>query len=308
MRREPALFRTVLAALLLGMASAVALAAPPDTGSAANAAEIPEQILVAAMHQSIGAPALANIGDQATLRLEDGLTLVPREPAARLLAVSGVKVPPDFQALLLGPEGMDMPGLIRYVPAGFIDSDAALAWTSDDFLSSLRDTVARDNAALVKKGLEEREARRWIRAPRYNPESHQLSWAALILPKSAPRESDGEVTFHAIEFGLGGYIELTVATSVEKANEIGQMADDFLHGLNFRPGNAYGDALPADKRSPAGLAGAMGFDSLHKARIGSGFWSSDTMVPVVGGIVASIGALSLFIYIQRHLRREARRG
>jgi uncharacterized membrane-anchored protein len=302
------LFRTVLAALLFGMASPTVLAASPDTGSTANTAETPEQILVAALHQSIGAPAQANIDDQATVRLEDSLTIVPREPAARLLAVSGVNVPPDFQALLLGPEGMDMPGLIRYVPVGFIDSDTALAWTSDDFLSSLRDTVARDNAALVKKDLMEREARRWVRAPRYNPESHQLSWAALILPKSAPRESDGEVVFHAIEFGREGYIELTVATSLEKAEEIGQMADRFLDGLNFRPGKAYGDALPTDKRAPAGLAGAMAFDSLHKAQIGSGFWNSDTMVPVMGGIVASIGALSLFIYIQRHLRREARRG
>lgn len=300
------MFRTVLAALLFSMASA--LAAPPDTGSTPNGNETPDQILVTALHQSIGAPAQADLGDQATVRLEDTLILVPREPAARLLAVSDITVPPGFQALLLGPEGMDMPGYIRFVPAGFIDSNAALAWTSDDFLSSLRDTVARKNADLVKQNLEEREARRWVRAPRYNPETHQLSWAALILPKSAPRESDGEVTFHAIAFGREGYIELTVLTSVEKADEIGQMADNFLDGLNFRPGKAYGDALPADKRAPDGLAGAMGLDSLHKARTEFGFWASDTVIPVAGAIVAAIGALSLFIYIQRYLRREARRG
>jgi hypothetical protein len=31
-------------------------------------------------------------------------------------------------------------------------------------------------------------------------------------------------------------------------------------------------------------------------------------VPVAGSIVAGIGALSLVLYIQRHLRRESRRG
>jgi uncharacterized membrane-anchored protein len=302
------LFRIILVMLLFGMASATALGAPPDTGSAANAAETPEQVLVAALRQSIGAPARASIGDQATVRLENDLAFVPREPAARLLAVSKVAVPADFQALLLGAEGMEMPGLIRWVPVGFVDSDAALAWTADDFLSSLKDTVAHGNAARVKQNLEGREARRWVRAPRYNPETHQLSWAALILPKSAPRESDGEVTFHAISFGREGYIELTVATSLEKAAEIGRMVDNFLNGLTFRPSKAYGDTLPSDKRAPGGLAGAMGFDSLHKARSEDGFWSSDIIIPVVGGIVAAIGAFSLFIYIQRHLRREARRG
>jgi uncharacterized membrane-anchored protein len=194
------------------------------------------------------------------------------------------------------------------VPAGFIDSDAALRWTAGDFLSSLQDTVAHGNAARVKQNLEDREARRWVRAPRYNPETHQLSWAALILPTSAPRESDGEVTFHAISFGRDGYIELTVLTSLEKATEIGQMADSFLDGLTFRPGKRYGDVLPADKRAPGGLAGAMGLDSLHKAQSDSAFWTSDVIIPVVGGIVAAIGAFSLFIHIRRHLRREARRG
>jgi hypothetical protein len=38
------------------------------------------------------------------------------------------------------------------------------------------------------------------------------------------------------------------------------------------------------------------------------FWGADTVVPIAGGVVAGIGALSLLIYIQRYLRRYARRG
>jgi uncharacterized membrane-anchored protein len=305
------LLRIVLAALWFGLAAAMAataMAAPPDKSSAAAMPETKDQVFVSVLHQSIGAPARADIGDQATVRLEEDLTFVPREPATRLLIVSDHPVPTDFQALLLGSEGMDAPGLIRFVPAGFIDSDAALAWTADDFLSSLKDTVERGNADRVKRGLEEREARRWVQPPHYNPETHQLSWAALILPKSAPRESDGEITYHAIGFGRTGYVELTIVTSLQKADEIGHMADNFLRGLNFLPDKAYGDALPTDRRAPGGLAGAMGIDSLHKEYVDGSFWGSDTVVPIAGGIVAGIGALSLLIYIQRHLRRQARRG
>jgi uncharacterized membrane-anchored protein len=301
------LLRIVLATLLFGIAGA-AMAAPPEKGSAAAMLETPDQVLTAALRQSIGAPARADISDQATARLTEGLMIVPREPASRLLAVTQKPVPPDFQALLLGPESMDAPGIVRFVPAGFVDSNAALAWSPEDLLASLRDTVEHRNADRVKNGLEEREARRWVQPPRYDPETHQLSWAALVLPKSAPRESDGEITYHGIGFGRDGYIEVTVVTSTEKAPEIGKMVDDFLQGLNFRPGKAYADMQPADRRAPAGLAEAMGLDSVHKAPSNDSFWRSDRVVPVVGGIVAAIGALSLFIYIQRHLRREARRG
>jgi uncharacterized membrane-anchored protein len=306
-RRNAALLRIALAILLFGIAGA-AIAAPPEKGSVAAMLETPDQVLTYALRQSIGAPARADIGDQATVRLTEGLMIVPREPASRLLVVTRTPVPPDFQALLLGSEGMDAPGIVRFVPAGFIDSDAALTWSPEDFLASLRDTVEHRNADRVKNGLQEREARRWIQPPRYNPETHQLSWAALVLPKSAPRESDGEITYHGIGFGRDGYIEVTAVTSTEKARQIGKVVDEFLQGLNFRSGKAYADTQPSDRRAPAGLAGAMGLDSVHKETSKDSFWSTDKVFPIVGGIVAAIGALSLFIYVQRHLRREARRG
>jgi uncharacterized membrane-anchored protein len=317
--------RIFWATLLSGLIGAGVLAAPMDkvsdhgavqgaadkgsaTGPAADLQDSPGDVVTAAVRQSIGAPARVDIGDQATERLSGSLMIVPRAPAARLLTVSKRPVPDDFQALLVGSESMDAPGIIRFVPAGFVDSNAALAWTADDVLASLKDTVERDNPERAKNNLEPREVRRWVRPPHYDPESHQLTWAALILPKSAPRESDGEVTYHAIGFGREGYVELSVVSSVQKAEVIGQMTDDFLTGLNFLPNKAYGDALPTDRRAAGGLAGAMGLASLHRADGGGGLLAGDRVVPVAGGIVAAIGALALIIYIQRQLRRDARRG
>jgi uncharacterized membrane-anchored protein len=300
--------RIALAALLSGMVGIAALAAAPCHAASTDPFETSEQVLAAVLRQSVGGPAKADLGDQATERLDDRSMMVPKEPAAKLLATMDQAVPPDFIGLLLGSEGIQAPGLIRFVPAGFIDANVALAWTPDDILASLNDTTQRGNAARVAAGQQEREVRGWVQAPNYNPETHQIAWAALILPKSAPRGSDGEITFQAIGFGREGYIHLSVVTSQEKAAEIGRMTTSFLSGLNFRPGKAYSDALPSDPRAPAGLPGAMGLDSLHKAESNSGLFSADTIVPVTGSIVAAIGALSLFVYIQRHMRRESRRG
>lgn len=312
------MLRIVLVTLVSVLVSAAGLAASPEAADLEAASpkqnsmpdilETVDQVFTEALHQSIGAPARADIDDQATDRLSDGLMIVPREQAAKLLTVMARPVPSGFKGLLLGSEGMEAPGIIRFIPAGFIDSDAALGWTPEDMLASLKDTVERGNPERLTQNLPEREVRQWIQPPHYDPETHQLSWAALILPKGAPRGSDGEFTYHAVGFGREGYVHLTIVTGVQKADEIGRMADGFRLGLYFRPGKAYGDAVPADRRAPGGLAGVMDIDSLHKAHSDTGFWATDTVVPIAGGIVGTIGALSLLIYIQRHLRRESRRG
>ena len=299
--------RFVLAAPVSIILGVVALAAPPDPGATPKLLETPEQAYISMLRQAIGAPARADLAGEATARLQENLALVPNQPATEFLTALGRDIPPDLVGLLLGAEGMDAPGAIRFVPAGFVDSDDALRWTPDDFLASLNDTVAHANAARVKDNIEPREARRWVAPPRYNPELHQLSWAALVVPKSAPRETDGQIVYHGIGFGRDGYVEISVVTSVQKADEIGRMVDMFLAGLTFVPGKAYVDAQPADPRLKTGLAGAMGLDSLHPVEIDASFWESDQMVPIVGSGVAAIGALGLVIYIYRHMRRLRRR-
>ena len=302
-RRPPIGPAIYLAVCLCGLP---ALAAPNQADAPATP-DTPAQALATALRQSIGAPARADLGDQATERLDGDLIIMPRQEASRLLTAMHHPVPADFIALLIGSEGMDAPGTIRFVPAGFIDSDAAMALSADDILDSLRDTVEHDNPARLQNNQDQREVRSWIREPRYIAKTHQLSWAALILPKTAPRESDGEITFHALSFGRAGYIQLSVIGSLQQADAIGHMADTFLAGLNFVPGKSYRDVTPDDPLAPGGLAAAMGLATLHKARNHGSFWGSDTVVPAAGGGVAAIGALALFLYFQRQLRQQARR-
>jgi uncharacterized membrane-anchored protein len=311
--RKNDLSRIVLAALLAALggtaapAGTAALAASPDQANAPAMLETVDQAYASALRQAIGGPARADIAGEATVRLEQNQLLVPKEPAARVLTITSRDVPPDFVGLLLGPEGMGAAGMIRFVPAGFVSADEALSWSPDDMLGSLNDTVDHANPARLKANIEPREARRWVSPPRYHPETHQLTWAALVVPKTAPRGSDGEITFHAIGFGRDGYIELSVVTSVQKADEVERFVAAFLGGLNFVPDKTYGDVQPSDKRSAAGLAGAMGLDSLHRMEADTSFWTSDSMVPVVGSVVAGIGALGLVIYVYRHMRRLRRR-
>jgi uncharacterized membrane-anchored protein len=298
----------VLVCCTIAIATSVApaaSAAPKAQDSAPGLLDTPDEIFADAMRQSIGGPFRADLGPEATVRIDAGQLIVPRDPALRLLKVSNKDFPPDLLALLMGSKGLELPGYIRFIPAGYVDADTALGWTADDILDSLRDTVEHNNVERAQKGLPEREVRRWIRPPHYNAEAHTLTWAALIIPKSAPRESDGEIVLHGLMFGRDGYLQVTVSASEEQAQEVGNMLESFLRGVTFRPGKTYIEYQDGDPRSPTGLAGAMGIDTLHRVRDQSRF--SDVLVPIVGALVAVIGAVSLFFYVQRHLRRLARR-
>jgi uncharacterized membrane-anchored protein len=280
----------------------------PNTASKPPAAPVgPDQIFSDVLRQAIGAPMRADLGPEAAVRLHDNLLIVPHDSAVRLLTVQHKPIPPNFLALLAGPLGVETPGYVHFVPSGFIDSNEALAWTPDDVLDSLEDTVKRENQERAKQNREPVEVRRWIRPPHYDLDNHLLSWAALVLPVSSPRESDGQIVFHGLAFGRDGYIEVTADASVEGADAVGGMVDSFLLGVTFNPGKTYADFQKGDPMAPKGLAGAMGVDTLHKARNHDSFLTSDIMLAAVGGLMTLIGALALFLYIQRYMRRLARR-
>ncbi len=157
------MIRRCLAVLAFCVIAATASAAPKAQDDAPGLLNTPDQIFADAMRQSVGGPARADLGPEATVRLDEGLLVIPRDPAVRLLKVSNKDFPPDLLALLMSSQGLELPGYIRFVASGYVDADAALGWTADDFLDSLRDTVEHGNAEREKKGLPEREARRWIR-------------------------------------------------------------------------------------------------------------------------------------------------
>lgn len=233
---------------------------------------------------------------------------IPPQAANKLLLVNGQPAHPDMLGLLIGSEGLDIAGPVRFVPAGFIDADAMLAWTPDDILASLRDSVERANPDRLRQHQPELEARAWVQPPRYDPGSHQLAWAALIVPKSAPKGSDGEVVYHALAFGRDGFIQLAIAASLEQAEPVTRFTTAFLNGLTFQPSKRYQDVTPRDRPLQNGLAQAIGLDALHKAVNADNIWGSDVMIPAAGGLVAAIGVLSLVLYLVRHTRQEARRG
>jgi uncharacterized membrane-anchored protein len=320
--------RTVIAAFLSSGLTAAAMADPPvipppvipPTSSPFSAAEpqadegaataetTVNEVLAAVMRQASGVPARVALGERASLRLSEELYFLPVQSARKLMLMTGGQIPPDTLGLLLGPEGLEMAGPVRFIPAGFIDPGTIQAWTDEDILASLRDSVLQGNVERVRNGQTPLEARAWIQPPQYDPQTHHLAWAALIVAQNAPKNSDGEVLYNAIAFGREGYIQLSMAAGVQKAETLKRLTAAFLGGLTFAPGQGYPEAAPKDAQPANGLAKAMGMDSLHKAPIFRNFWGSDVIIPVSGSVIAAIAVLTLVVFRIRYTRKEARRG
>lgn len=297
--------------LLVALWLAVVFSGPSLADQTPSTATQADAAFQAAMRQAIGGPERAAIPDEASYTVPMDFAAVPPKEGGALLAALGMPVPDGLAGVLLGADGVDSPGTVRFVKSGFIDADGAIAWSADDILSSLDDTIQARNADRVKSGLLPLEARRWVLEPSYKPESHVITWAALVVAKDSPPNTEGMIEVHAISFGRDGYVELVFPTSVERADFYAAIAEEFLSSIRYAEGKGYGDATSSDKRAPRGLAGAMGLLSLHHYRAptdadgGSGL--SDGVIPIVGGglaVVALLAGLAMFVRYRRSITRR----
>lgn len=288
---------------------AVTLSGPALADGAATKLTQVDAAFQEAMRQATGGPARAEIAGQATFAVPMDFVAVPPTQGTALLASLNIPVPDDLAGVLLGIDGVDSPGTLRFVKSGFVDADGAIAWSADDLQSSLDDTIRADNADRLKRGLLPLEMRRWVTEPHYKPESHVLVWAALIVPQGSPANTEGTIEVHALAFGRQGYVELTFPTSVERADYYTMIADQFLSTLRYAGGAGYGDVTPSDKRAPNGLAGAIGAMSLHHYHPpnGGGAGMGDQTILIVGSglaVVALLGGLTIFVRYRRSITRR----
>ncbi len=299
----------VIAGLLTGglCIGVRAQTAPQPAVTSANAErERLNSLFIAVTHYSYSAPARVELGEQAVVRLPEPMYLMTDlDTSLKVLKLQQVPVPEHLLGVVHAPMETDSQawGTVEWVPSGAIDADDMQAWSATDMLASLQDTVARQNKEHPDHQLE---VRGWVQPPTYDPATHQVTWAALVIPAGSPKDSGGVVTYNGVAFGREGYIRISLVATTEQARTAETVVKNFLHGLTFNPGKGY-DVLAPKTREGNALAGVMRMDDLHRAPIKLPSVFADKLVPLVGGGIALVAALALAIYGFRYRRKEARR-
>jgi uncharacterized membrane-anchored protein len=133
---------------------------------------------------------------------------------------------------------------LGYVPDDDSDLDA------DGLLSSIREGTEAANVGRSEMGWPTMQIVGWHDAPRYDPETRNLTWAIVGA-------SEGTKTINRIVKVLGrrGVMTVTLVSSQEELATADRQLAMLLGDYRFQPGSTYAEYLPGtDKLAQVGLA------------------------------------------------------
>jgi uncharacterized membrane-anchored protein len=291
--------------LLATAATAIAAEESEDAGAREKHAA---QAITASYRVAIGSPAKVPLRDQATLRLTPNLAFVPVADAARIIGAYDIAQPGNVVGIIYSINSFDWLGILRFVPGGYVDPDRVNAWTQDDLISSIGDTVAAEDAARLADGRPPREARGWIIPPDYDAKAHQLRWSALVVPKTTMAETAGTVVYNVVMPGREGYFHLEVRTPFIHVQDQARDAAVLLTGFRFLEGKDFDDIRPGTDRAMArGLETMLGVRELRRTSAPAQGGSNDLMMAEMAGGSLMTGALLLLTCRLLLLHRRRRR-
>ena len=239
------------------LAVGVALAATLTCAQARSGAQLEalRSAVEAARAAMVIGPASVPLRDQATLALPANFGFVPRPQAAGLMHAMGNRTADNFLGLIV-PRGEHRPWFVAvvYEPSGYIKDDDARHWSADQLLQSLKDGTEAGNAERSRAGVPAIEVTRWIEAPSYAPDTHQLVWSAEAKRRDGA-ESDPTVNYNTYLLGREGYVSLNLITSASTVEDDKAAAHQLLAAVSFNDGKRYGDFNSStDKVAAYGLA------------------------------------------------------
>jgi uncharacterized membrane-anchored protein len=297
----------VCAGLILLATATIAVAAEKSEDADARAKR-EAQAITASYSVAIGSPAKVLLRDQATLRLTPHLAFVPVADAGRIIRAYDIAQPDNVVGIIYSTESFDWVAILRFISGGYVDPDGVNAWTQDDLISSIGDTVAAEDAVRLPDGRLPREARGWIIPPDYDAQAHQLRWSALVVPKTTMAETAGTVVYNVVMPGREGYFHLEVRTPFTRVQDQARDVAVLLTGFHFLEGKDFDDIRPGTDRPMArGLETMLGVSELRRTSAPAQGGKNDLMMAEMAGGSLMTGALLLLIYRLLVVHRRRRR-
>ncbi|MDO4877798.1 MAG: DUF2167 domain-containing protein [Neisseria sp.] len=290
---------TVLAALLIVQTPAVSAAKRPskeqaqevEKEQAASSAPSPETASApeseedALLKVSIKGPATVELGNQATLKLPEGMGFIPKDEANALMQEAGNGTNPNRYGMVF-PMGQDQNERgwlvdLTYTDSGYIKDDDAKNWDTEGMLQSLKDGAEEQNKERKSRGLPELETHGWVEKPQYDPATHSLIWSIDVYHKNEAGQNPS-INYNTFRLGREGYIEMTMATDLNSIDKYKPVAREILGNIEFKEGKRYSDFNPStDKVAEYGLAALVG--GIAAKKLG--------LLALLGALLAKFGKL-----------------
>lgn len=168
----------------------------------------------------------------------------------------------------------DGSGYVKDTDAGDLDADAILA--------SMREAQAEGNKERVARGWAPLTLTRWVRAPYYDPRTHNLTWSSEVS------DGTGASVNHSVRLlGRGGVMNADLVIDPAEFEANIPAFDQIVASHAFLPGRRYSEWREGDKLAGYGLtalvAGGAGVIAAKSGLLGK-------LIKVIVVAVVGVGA------------------
>jgi uncharacterized membrane-anchored protein len=276
------MFRRLAAALL-----AAAVLPPLHALAAEEAAKKEEGPKI----QWVAGPDKVDLGDDlAEINLPDSVAFAGPADTAKLLELMG-NIPQGTELGIIVPKADDQDWFIifRFDGIGFVKDDDAGEIDADGLLKSIQEGTQAANEERKKRGIGTIDVLGWAEPPRYDPKTHNLTWAIR------GRNDDGTeiVNYNVRVLGRKGVMEVKLVDDASKYAAAKPAVEGVLAAFNYKAGKTYAEWRPGDKVAEYGLT-ALVAAGAGAAAVKTGLLAGLFKLLAKGGKLIVLAVLGLF--------------
>ena len=193
-------------------------------------------------------PATARLGDVAQIELPAGYAFLDGKATRALLKASG-ESPTGNELGFMRPTNGEWSVIFEFSNIGYVKDDDKDKLDAAKLLQSYKDGTAAQNKEREAAGRPPLIVVGWEQEPRYDPETHNLTWAIRATSGGEPL-----LNYNTRLLGRKGVMEVVLICDPKDLPGTLPTFKNILAEHKFQTGQAYAEYRPGDKVAKYGLA------------------------------------------------------
>jgi uncharacterized membrane-anchored protein len=219
-------------------------------------------------------PTVAKLGDVAEINIPEGYRFSGKDGATKLLQLTQ-NIPSGRELGVIVDDKGDWFLMFEFEDSGYVKDDEGDKLDADAILKSLQSGTEHANEERARHGWKPIHVTGWQRAPFYDPQTHNLTWASLV--KDDNSASEGAVNHSVRILGRKGTMNVDLIAGPSEYATLTPQFNSLMSGFHFTQGNRYSDFTKGDKMAEYGLTALI---------VGGG-----AAVALKTGLLAKLGVL-----------------
>lgn len=161
--------------------------------------------------------------------------------------------------------------MISYVDDGHVDDDEAEDIDYNEMMTTMQDDIAAEAEERKAQGYEAVKLLGWAIAPKYDAETHQLSWGKNLHFVTSSKTT---LNYDMRLLGRSGHVQISAVGAMTQLQAAKAAMPSILKSFNFAKGHRYEDYDDkTDKLAAYGIGGLIAGKVLAKTGILAGLFA-----------------------------------